>query len=149
VAEFVKGQQVRRKGDGHSWGAHGTIVHIEDNVAMVKYGTGDNRMIKLSDLVDATPKTIQFYVKPAPKPEPIKPGWYAIHNKITNFIYYCEQVGEIIVYYMAFNPKTGEMDFDPNFPVAVAKTLIGVRQGDLTPMEFRPKSGLTVSGLRL
>jgi hypothetical protein len=109
IPEFKTGDRVYRRGDSFSVArCLGTIVHIEDNVAMVKYGRQDNRMIKLVELNKFEP----------PKPEPLKPGWYRIkYRPADNFIYYVQSVGSSgnsLVYTMAYNPKTGELDADFN-----------------------------------
>lgn len=151
MAEFKKDQKVRLKSDSATGKAR-TISFIDGNIAVVKDSWGTSKLVKLSDLVDATPKSYTWtppYVSFEVKPAPLKPGWYAIRGQVKNFIYYCKPEGGVINYYMAYNPNTGEMDFDPQFPVAVPKMLIGVNAGDLTRMKFVPESGLTVSGLRL
>lgn len=131
MPDFKVGQQVRYTNFGG--GVAGEIKHIEDNVAMVRFGYQDNRMIKLTDLIDATPAVA--------KPEPFKPGWYRVRYKpAQNFIYYVAEAspdGSQLIYTMAYNPKTGEMDasFD-TVSVLVPRLLIGSQPGDLIRMKF-------------
>lgn len=126
MTEFKIGDQVRRKGDAAHW--TGRIVHIEDNVAMVKYGVADNRMIKLTELLPVE----------QPKPEPFKPGWYKIrYRPANNFVYYIQdELDGKLVYTAAYNPVSGEMEGSPSFPILIGKVLLNHRRGDLVRMKF-------------
>jgi len=115
--EFKVGQKVKYK--TYPSGPQGRIVHIEDNVALVKFGFQDNRTIKLSELVSAEPAPV----------EPFKAGWFRLaRGRADNFIYYVQSIGangNSLVYTMAYNPKTGELDADFNHvSVLIPKVLL-------------------------
>lgn len=130
MTEFKEGQRVRRKSDW-SGSPTGVIRSIVDNMAVVGYSHyQDNRFIKLTDLVSAEP----------PKEEPFKPGWYKIkHRPANNFIYYVQSVsghGASLVYTMAYNPQTGEMDANfNNVSVLIPKVLLQSPR-DLVRLKF-------------
>lgn len=124
--EFKVGQKVCVKAFGVD-GRTGVIKHIEDNIALVKFGYQNSLMFKLSELMSAEPAKLQ----------PIEPGWYRVRFKpASNFLYYVIDTGTDLLYTHAFNPVTGQMDTFGLGSVALSKQSLDVHRGDLIRQKF-------------
>jgi hypothetical protein len=126
VTDFKVEQKVRYKFDP-PYGVPRTILHIDGNVAMVRSGyvSGECKLIKLVDLVDAEPKPV----------EPFKPGWYRLSGLLVeNFVYYVTAYdGQTLRYSLSYNPKTGEMD---NFVAGAVMLPSRTFRGGMTRLKF-------------